>query len=395
MEFFKPGKTIDFMKYRTPVLIATGILVLLSLGTFVFPGANYGIDFKGGTELELRFKGDTSVAEVRAALTELGYSPDVVNVEGRPRQFIVRVSEVSAIPDELQGAIRERIAGALGEVQIDQDGFKVSPGGDKVTVRLSGEADPQQLQEAVEAGGVRTRSANAFGRPEDHRYEIHLVGVADRIVEQLTEKFGERGPEEPLRIEWMGPKAGQQLREAALKSLLYAIVFIMVYVAFRFDLRFAPGGVIALVHDAIVMMGIYNLFQREVNLTTVAAVLTIVGYSINDTIVTYDRIRENMVKMRDRSLYDLINLSTTQTLSRTIITAGTVLLSVLAFFIWGTDVIKDLAFALFIGIIVGSYSSIYVAAPITELMDEYVFRRKDTAPVRGKKGTPKAATASS
>jgi preprotein translocase subunit SecF len=199
--------------------------------------------------------------------------------------------------------------------------------------------------------------------------------VGDEIVRQLTEHFAERGPEEPRRVEWVGPKAGQQLRDAAIKALLYAIAFIMVYVAFRFDLRFAPGGVLAMMHDVIITLGIYVLVQKEVNLTTIAALLTILGYSINDTIVVYDRIRENMGRLRDRSLREIINISTSQMLSRTIVTSGTTLLSVSAFFIWGTSVIKDISFALFIGILIGTYSSIYIAAPATEWMDSKFFSR--------------------
>jgi len=195
------------------------------------------------------------------------------------------------------------------------------------------------------------------------------------LVRGLDAALGERGPQTPRSVEWVGPKAGQQLRDAAIKALLYAIAFIMVYVAFRFDLRFAPGGIVALIHDVLITLGIYVLVQKEVNLTTVAALLTILGYSINDTIVVYDRIRENMSRLRDKPLSELINISTSQMLSRTIITSGTTLLSVMAFFIWGTPVIKDISFALFCGILIGTYSSIYIAAPITEWMDTRFFNK--------------------
>jgi preprotein translocase subunit SecF len=153
------------------------------------------------------------------------------------------------------------------------------------------------------------------------------------------------------------------------------MAFIMVYVAFRFDLRFAPGSVISLFHDATVVAGVYVLFQKEFTLATVAAILTIVGYSINDTIVIYDRIRENMARMRDVGLPQLINISTTQTMSRTLITHGVTQLSILGFFIWGTPMIRDVVFALTIGFVVGTYSSIYIAAPFTEWMDRVVFKR--------------------
>jgi len=204
-------------------------------------------------------------------------------------------------------------------------------------------------------------------------------------------------PENPLRVEWVGPKAGKQLRDAAVKSVAIAIVFIMAYVAFRFDLRFAPGGVVALVHDAMMVIGVFVVFKKEISLSTIAAVLTIVGYSINDTVVVYDRIRENLGKHRGKTFAQIINLSVSETLSRTVLTSGATLLSFIAFFVWGTGVIKDFALALLVGIVAGTYSSIYVAAPLTEWIDRRFFggggtvggaagARKRTKPARtGKK----------
>jgi len=171
--------------------------------------------------------------------------------------------------------------------------------------------------------------------------------------------------------------------------------FIMLYVAFRFDLRFAPGGIIALIHDAMVTVGVFVLVGKEFNLTTVASLLTIIGYSINDTIVIYDRIRENMARHRDKSLSDIINISTSEMLSRTIITSGVTLLAILPFFFFGTQVISDIAFALFVGFLAGVYSTIYIAAPVTEFMDSRFFapareaRKAELA--RQKKLQPKTA----
>ena len=374
MEFIKPGTYFDFMKYRGPVITVLGLMATLSLVSLFYPGPNYGIDFAGGTEVQLAFNGDTSSGEVRKALEDAGYSrPDVISVEGSPNEYIIRVSEVSSLPQEQIEKIREAAEAALGEGVLRE--MKVSPGGDKITLRVSGAVHEQQLQEALEAGGAHVRSINSLAGSRDPRYEAHLVGVADELSTQLQERFGDRAPQGMLRVEWVGPKAGEQLRDAAIQSLLYAIAFIMLYVAFRFDLRFAPGGVIAMLHDALITLGIYVLLQKEVNLTTVAALLTIMGYSINDTIVVFDRIRENMVRVRDKSLRELINISTSQMLSRTLVTSLTTLLSVAAFFFLGTGVIRDIAFALGVGILIGTLSSIFIAAPITELMDRRLFSR--------------------
>ena len=373
MEFVKAGTYIDFMKYRAPVVSFLAVLAVGSLILLVAPGPNYGIDFAGGTELQLGFAGETSPAEVRAALEDAGYSrPDVISVEGAPNEYIIRVQEVSSLPADQVEKIRESVQAALGDTFRE---MKVSPGGDKITLRVSGEVSPQRIQEALTAGGAHVRSVNSLAGSRDPRYEAQLVGVADEVVDQLSTAFGDRAPEGVLRVEWVGPKAGQQLRDAAIQSLLYAIAFIMLYVAFRFDLRFAPGGVIAMFHDALITLGIYVLLEKEVNLTTVAALLTIMGYSINDTIVVYDRIRENMVRVRDKSLRELINISTSQMLSRTIVTSLTTILSVTAFFFLGTGVIQDIAFALGIGILIGTFSSIFIAAPITEFMDRRFFSR--------------------
>ncbi len=374
MEFFKPGLYIDFMRHRRLLGSLSLFLATASLVALFVPGPKFGIDFKGGTELEMAFSGKVGPGELRQAIMKLGLGrPDVVNVEDKKQQYIIRVLEVSTIDAKQLSELRKALEGALGEVGLEQ--MKVSPGGDKVSMRLSGAVDVRTIREALEAGGSRVRSVSPFGQEQDHRYEALLWGVADKLVRGLQKELGERVPETPLRVEWVGPKAGAKLRDSAIKSLLYAVAFIMVYVAFRFDLRFAPGGVVAMVHDVLITMGIFVLLQKEVTLATVAALLTVVGYSINDTIVVYDRIRENMQRMRDTSLYHLINVSTSQTLSRSVITSVTTVLSIVAFFVWGTPIIRDIVFALMVGILIGTYSSIYVAAPFTEWMDRRFFRK--------------------
>lgn len=375
MEFIKPGTVFDFMKYRRPAVIVSSILMILSIASIFWPGPNWGIDFSGGTEVQLRFRGAVTTNELREAIEGLGYqSPDVIAVQDRDNEYIVRVREVSTLPAGIEDTIREQMASTLGE-GTEIVALRVSPGGDKVSVRLGASADPTQIRAALTAAGVEVRGdVVRFGPEGDNRYEANLVGVADRMVSQLSEQLGERGPEPALRIEWVGPRAGAQLRASALRALLYAIAFIMVYVAFRFDLRFAPGGIVALIHDAVITIGVFVLIRREFNLTTVASLLTIIGYSINDTIVIYDRIRENMARHRGKTMGELINISTSEMLSRTIITSGVTLLAIIPFFVWGTQVIQDIALALFIGFVAGVYSTIFIAAPLTEFLDTRFFK---------------------
>jgi preprotein translocase subunit SecF len=380
MEFFKPGTLIDFMRYSRMYMVISLVLCIASLVGVFYPGPNFGTDFVGGTEIQVGFRGRVSSDELRTVMRErLGYeTAEVVAMVGRQNEYLIRVRDFSAIDAEQRRTIQRVVRETVGADQIETP-ISIPQGGDSVRIDLKSAVEPQALESAMTAAGLSVHRVTRIGQAGEHVYEAQLKGVAEEIIEGLENTLGDRGPRAPDRIDRVGPRAGEQLRDAAIKSLLYALAFIMVYVAFRFDLRFAPGGVIALVHDALLTVGAFVLLQREFNLTIVAALLTIVGYSINDTIVVYDRIRENLGRLRDRSLYDIINISQSEMLSRTIITNGTAILSLSAFFIWGTDVVKDLSFAMFIGITVGTYSSIYIAAPLTELMDRYFFSRSKAA----------------
>jgi preprotein translocase subunit SecF len=213
--------------------------------------------------------------------------------------------------------------------------------------------------------------------PRENRVEIQLMSRGDQLMDALRQGVGaETVPENPLRSEWIGPKAGAQLRDAAVKSVLIALVFIMGYIALRFDLRFAPGAAVALIHDSLVTIGLLTALQRELNLTTVAAVLFIIGYSVNDTVVVFDRVRENLAKLRGSPFIRLVNVSLSEMLNRTVLTSGTTVFSLVCFFIWGTGPLKDFAFTLIIGLALGTYSSIYVALPMTEWLDRKFFKQK-------------------
>jgi preprotein translocase subunit SecF len=373
MEFFKPRGTIDFMKYRGPLISGSLFLTLLGFLSIFYPEPNWGIDFKGGTELQLKFDPSITPGDVRGALSKAGDDAEVVTVEGRPGEFLVRVGKASQLSEAEKAKVEKAVGDSITGVKVEE--LKVSPGGDKISLRMADNVEPSAIESVLKTSGVKVRSVSVFGSSDKHRYEAQLVGVADDVVATLRQAFADKAPEQPLRVEWVGPKAGQQLRNAAVKSLLWAIMFIMAYVALRFDLRFAPGGIVALIHDTLITVLVFVIIRREVNLSTVAALLTILGYSINDTIVIFDRIRENMTRMRDLSMYELINVSTTQTLSRSLLTSFVTLLSVIPFLIWGTPVIKDFALALVIGMVVGSYSTIYIAAPLTEWMDKKLFSK--------------------
>jgi preprotein translocase subunit SecF len=389
MEIIKPGRMFNFMKWRWHFIGASLTLLALSAISFFVPGPKLGTDFKGGTEVEVAFTQPVSAGEIRAAVEHVGFaSPEVVRVTdtSNANHYLIRVQEVTVLSDHEKDVIRGKMC------LVPEDGqptpgcppaasaseIKFSPGGDKIFARYEGEPNLGAIRAqltGVEGVQLRAGANNPLLASErDHRVEIQLKSRGDQMLDGLRAELGAaKVPDTALRVEWIGPKAGAQLRDAAVKSIAIACFLIMAYIAFRFDLRFAPGGIVALVHDVGIAMGAMILARKEITLSTVAAMLTIVGYSITDTVVVYDRIRENLGKHRTMSFSAVINLSVSEMLGRTLITSGTVVLALVAFLVWGTSTLKDFAFALLVGVAVGTYSSIYIAAPITEWADRRFF----------------------
>jgi preprotein translocase subunit SecF len=358
-----------------------GSLALLLTGQ-----AHLGTDFRGGTEIEVSFRGAVSAAEIRSAVQSAGFStPDVIKIDDlkNPNHYMIRVQEVSTVSDEAQKRVERALCfgtGAEGCSAAQQaTEVKFSPGGDKITARFPDAPDLDWIRERVNGiPGIQLRPGEnnpVVQNARDHKVEIQLMSKGDQLIDGLKRTLGARAPDQALRAEWIGPRAGAQLRDSAVKSILIAIVFIMAYVAFRFDLRFAPGGIISLAHDALATVGVLILLKKELDLTTVAALLTIIGYSVNDTVVIYDRVRENLGKLRGASFRELINVSTSEMLGRTILTNATVQMSLLAYFVWGTGTLKSFALTLTIGLIFGTYSTIYIALPVTEWLDRVLFSR--------------------
>jgi preprotein translocase subunit SecF len=388
MELIKPGTQYDFMKWRWHFLSASLLLLALSVLSFFVPGPKLGTDFKGGTELEMAFKSQVEAGDVRHAVEKVGFeAPEVVGIADKtPNHFLIRVQEVSVLSEAQKAAIKHKmcLVGEDGQApagcpaNATASEVKFSPGGDKISARYEQKPDLAAIKaQLTGAEGIQLRqSANnpMLVSERDNRVEIQLKSRGDQLLDGLRAQLGaDKVPDEALRVEWIGPKAGAQLRDAAIRSIAIACFFIMAYIAFRFDLRFAPGGIVALVHDVGIALGAMVMARKEITLSTVAAMLTIVGYSITDTVVVYDRIRENLGKHRNMSFSAVINLSISEMFGRTLITSGVTALSLVAFLIWGTGALKDFAFALLVGIIVGTYSSIYIAAPFTEWIDRRFF----------------------
>ena len=289
MQLVKEGTVIDFLGKRFYAGIFSAILLVGGVVSILMhQGLNYGIDFRGGTNIQIRFK-------------------EVPNL------------------DQLRNFFSEQ---NLGNVMLQ-----------------------------------------TFGAVEDREILLGLsvdnpLGTGEKLTAGLREMLQPNYPEmEIRRIETIGPKVGDELKTSALQAILIALGLVLIYITFRFQWRQGIAAIITLLHDVMVVVGIFSIFDKEFTLPVIAALLTVVGYSLNDTIVIFDRIRENISKFRKRELLPLINQSVTETLSRTLLTSGTTLMVVLALVFLGGEIIHDFAFALLVGVLIGTYSSIYVASP--------------------------------
>ena len=405
MQFFKKTSNIEFMEKRKLFGILYAILVVLSVTAFIVIGPEYGIDFVGGTEIQVEFTQGVDAGQVRATLDRLGFTgADVQTFGAHEAEFLIRLQAISPITEERAASAKEAVQKTFEGNEISR--FEFSPGGDKLTIRTAKEVEIPEVEKAVSDAGLKLGELDegldkpkvAEGEDEEksveetakrcesvtctwpHQemrvYEVNLKGVADNVMDALrAESYGAGAMK--MRSEWVGPKVGKQLRVAGISSLGFALLFIMLYIAVRFDLRFAPGAVVALIHDICITMGIFTLLRIEVTLATIAALLTIVGYSLNDTIVVFDRIRENLGKVRERKMGQVINLSINQTLSRTVLTSLTTLIVVVVLMSigWKTT-IRDFSIALLIGVVVGTYSSIFIASPVVHWLDTRFGKKK-------------------
>jgi preprotein translocase subunit SecF len=290
---------IDFMS-KWPIFGGLSFLaVLASFVLFATKGFNYGIDFAGGTEVQVKFQAPVSAEKLRAFTSEIGFKSASVQSLGDDNEYLIRTEAKGSNANEIN----------------------------------------KQAEETAKA-----------------------------ISTGLLSSFAEMKPE-IRRVDTVGPQVGTELKRNGILAAFYSLIAILLYVALRFDYKFAPGAVICLFHDAIITLGVFSLLGKEVNVQTMAAILTIIGYSLNDTIINFDRVRENIPLYKKKPLALVINRSVNDVISRTVLTTFTTLLAVAAMYVLGGGVIRDLAFALGVGIIVGTYSTLYVASPLVLLFD--------------------------
>jgi len=283
-QIFSVKNTVDFLRHAFPISVMSLILVIASFVSLGVQGINWGLDFTGGTVVEMEFSAPVDLNALRATMTTDDAEGAVVQNFGSSRDVLVRLPVRSELKSDAQVAA--------------------------------------------------------------------VLTAAQSIDADVVQK----------RVEFVGPQVGKELAEQGGLAVIVALICILIYVSFRFEWRLAAGSVAALAHDVIVTLGVFSVLQLEFDLTVLAGLLTVVGYSLNDTIVVYDRIRENFLKMRKGTPEEIVNTSITQTMSRTVITTGTTLITVIALFLKGGTMIHGFATALLLGIFVGTYSSIYVAS---------------------------------
>jgi preprotein translocase subunit SecF len=286
---FATNSKIKFLSLRKPAFILSLTLIIFSVLIYSFKGLNFGIDFRGGTLIEVETSESENLSNLRSILNNL----------------------------------------ELGDIQVQEFGSAKN-----ILIRVEQQAGGDQIQQNV----------------------VNIVKTA--LNTSLSSDVNFR------RTEVVGPKVSSELIKAGVIAIVVAVFAMLVYIWFRFEWQFSLGAVIALIHDVLLTLGIFSLLQLEFNLSIIAAILTIVGYSMNDTVVVYDRVRENLRKYRKKEIIDLLNISINETLSRTIMTSVTTLLALLSLYIFGGSVIKGFTFAMIWGVLVGTYSSIFIAAPL-------------------------------
>jgi preprotein translocase subunit SecF len=367
---------IDFMKYRKFWIVVSLVLVLAGIfAVFVHGNLNVGVDFAGGTQINLQFKDRPQVDRLRGVLEGAGLEEFTIQSFGEEEENEVMVRTRLAKGEE-QGSL-PKIAAALDrELNPGQTGKPdVNRAGADVIAGLLTQADPARLGPAGAARYLQTAEKIVAQRSKAGLFsswdQLAGLGGLSQAGLQALQQRATLGNFAVLGVETVGPQIGEELRKQGFYAVLLSLIGMLIYIWVRFELRFGVGAIMACVHDVLVTLGLFAIFGFEFNLTTIAAFLTLIGYSVNDTVVIFDRIRENMRKTRRKPLIEIMNESINQTLSRTLLTGGSTLL-VLAALLWlGGDVIRGFAFVMLVGILVGTYSSIYVASPFALFWEQW------------------------
>ncbi len=372
----------QFMKYRRFWLALSTALNVAAIALILFgPGFNYGVDFAGGTQLTLKFKGEPDQARVRKVLEDLKLGAVSIQRFDEPErhELLVRVQNPGQEGDysgQMLAALDKEFNARDASIRLNLQGVD--------TVRDAiVQADPDRVGGSVEARRAHyepmakamldlRKKLGIFSGPADLQ-QVEELSPATRTLLADSARFGEFAV---LAVDNVGPAVGKDLRAKATYAIAFSLAGMLIYMWFRFQFQYGVAAVVALVHDTLMALGALSLTGREIEIPTVAALLTVVGYSINDKVVVFDRVRERSKLDRGKPLVDIMDVSINQTLSRTIITGGGTLMVLVALYFFGGDVINTFAFVLLLGILVGTYSSIYIASPIALAVTDWREKRK-------------------
>lgn len=355
------AKIINFMGWRKTAATISIVLLVGSILALAVRGIEFGLDFTGGSQIELGFDQPAELSTIRDVLSDEGLENPVAVFFGSDSEVLIRTQD--ALSDGVIDQLKEDVAA-------------LSSGATLVEVR-NAPSDQVQFSEVLVFSGVDEQTlrnadlfdADYFGNTrittDGDQVKVLVQNALDNVysrylIRSLEEATG--ATIELRRSEFVGPQVGAELRDQGGLGMLFALAVVMIYVAIRFQYKFSVGAVAALIHDVIIVLGFFSLLGLDFDLTVLAAVLAVIGYSLNDTIVVFDRIRENFRKMRRGTTNEVINTSLTQTLERTLLTSLTTLLVLVVLFIFGGELISGFATALIVGVVVGTYSSIYVSA---------------------------------
>jgi len=370
------GTKFDFVGKRR-IAVTLSIVANLAVIAWALTGhLNFGVDFAGGTEMEVKFSKAVDPGAIRKAIGDLGFEDASVQTYGPEgdNSFLIRVGRIALMSE----ADVKRVVDAV-QAAFPVSAWSFNPEvGDKIDFEFKGQPPaPDALRRAVEGAriGVREVREEQGLTAGSRSLAVITQGIREKVERDLGARFADAKPE-VRRVEYVGPAVGRELRNQGFKAILYAMALIVVYVGLRFDFRFAPGVIIALIHDAIITLGYFAFSGREFNLTSIAVILTVVGYSVNDTVVVYDRIRENQSKYKGKGLAEIVNISLNEVLGRTFLTSFATALSLVGLLVYGVGTIFDFSAAMLFGIVSGTYSTWFIAGPMTIWLEERAARKK-------------------
>jgi preprotein translocase subunit SecF len=388
MELFR-DTNYDFLGKKGIFLGLSAVLLLAGIASLVMKGGpRYGIDFRGGAQVYVKFASAPPVNEIRTAIgAKVPGNVMVQEITGDNEVIIATElrdeAELETIRQTIFGTLEEEFGGNDGKPNLNTISSELLADRLAVPFTRDGINIDDDQRKALAAAIVSFRDNERSGILTSFGELSRVSGVNDNVTRTIEQEFS-LGTFAIRQVEVVGPKVGEDLRRQAMLATLYALGGMLVYIAFRFEWVYGVAAVIATFHDVIVTVGLFSIFDKEISLTVIAALLTLVGYSMNDTIVVFDRIRENLKLSRREPFPDTINKSVNQTLSRTVMTSGLTFLTCVALYLFGGPVLNGFAFALVCGIVIGTYSSIFVASPILVagqgLMDG---RRRSASPAKG------------